>query len=266
MFSTGSVRSIGCPALLLVAILFALTGCGAIPRTTVTELPEQTIAQAPDNQLLAHVLIAGIRPNGSFNPTSIRTDTELTTYLQQVAETQVTRFASRTELLAFWINAHNAWVLDILRSNRFSKNVDDISGFRSSNVAIVGGKRYTLSEIEENVIGKDFREPRAFFGLYIGARSGPKLAAVPFEPEKLSEQLDKATFGFFRDSLRVTLDRKQNTLWLSPFVNEHVEALERASGNLYTFVRAFASSGLGEYMDQHHLMKISYRAYDWSLF
>ncbi len=254
-----------CIAALVLAQLM-LAGCGGVPHATFTSIPEGTATAPPNSELLAKVLTHSIRENGSLDVESLWNDTDLTEYLREVTLTPMQSFPSRQAELAFWINAHNAWMLDLLRSNHAAHSTDEIGGLLSGRVVIVARATYSMEEIEHRIISTQFREPRAFFALYRGSRSGPKLAAQPFEDETLSKQLNQSLLEFLADSTRNRLDEHQNTLYLSSLFSEYSDELEKAAGNMRLFIRAYAWPELGEYMDMHPLMRIQYLHTDGALF
>jgi hypothetical protein len=255
----------------LAAVLFAtvllatFAGCGTSPKTSLTDIPEGPPLSAVDDSLYAAILERSMSPTGAISYTQLRGDTELTDYLGQVARIRLGAFNSRWQLLALWLNAHNAYALDYIRSNMPVRSIDDISGFRYAKLAIVAGERYSLDEIEHSILTHQFREPRAFFALFDGSKSGPKLLETPYSGDHLSEELDAQVRTFLADSTRNMLDKKTNTLYLSKIFQDYAPELEQAAGTLRAFVRSFASSELGEWMDSHSQMKIAYLSYDYTL-
>jgi hypothetical protein len=251
---------------LIFCFALIIGGCAAPPKTTVTKLPDTQTIRTVDDTYYAAALKKAVTGNG-VDYTPLRTDTNLSHYLQELAQARLDIFPSRQSQLAFWINAHNAYVLDLIRLNnlRGVKSINDISGFRTSKVAAIAGKYLSLKDIGHKIIESEFREPRAFFALYLGARSSPKLLDVPYNSEHLSEQLDAATRTFLADSTKNKLDAPHNTIYLSEVFREYREALERSAGNLRLFVRAFAPSAMAEHIDVHPLVQFDFYKFDWTI-
>jgi hypothetical protein len=245
-------------------LLGLLAGCVSIPKTSVTRVPSERTGEYPNPSLLNAVLEGAVQ-NGNVSVSSLRASEQLTQYLEQLAGVRLEAVHDRQALLALWINAHNSYVLDILRNNWANRGPQSIQKYFGADVAIVAGEKYSLGALEADVIAKQFREPRAFFALYRGARSGPPLQPVAYTGEKLSEQLDRATREFLQDSTRNKLDKTNRKLYLSQLFQEHREHFERASGTLRSFVMAYASPDMREYLDQHPLTEIDFLRYDWTL-
>ena len=196
-------------------------------------------------------------PAGSLSFTRLKADTELTEYLQELASVQTEAFLSHTQELAFWINAYNAYALDMLRSNMPARLTSDISGFHSATVALIGGRYYSLNGIVD-IIGTRFREPRAFFALYDGSRSSPRLRAEPYADGVLSDQLEAQVRDFLADSTKNMLARRSNTIYLSPYFHDYESPIVKVAGDLLGFVRAYAPPMISQWIASHPAVEIGY--------
>jgi hypothetical protein len=240
-----------------------LASCVVMPKVTVTAVPENATGEYPQHTLLTEA-ISRAASSGKVSASAIKTDKSLTEYLEQLAGARLESIHDRQSLLALWINAHNAYVLDVMRNNATNRGAQSIESFHGAQVAIVAKEKYSIAAIENEIIAKQFREPRAFFALYRASRSGPALAQEAFVAEKLSEQLDLATRRFLADSTRNRLDKPNRKLYLSSLFQQHQEHFERASGTLRSFVMAYAPTSVREYLDQHPLTEIAFLRYDWT--
>lgn len=244
-----------------------------MPSTTVTTVPSGGPLSRVGDSLYAHVLARALNASGAISIAEYRSDTELTLYLNQIARMRTDVFVSRQSALAFWINAHNAYVLDLLRSNPGVRSIDDIGDFRYAKVVLTGGahdgsavERYSLDDIEHMILTKQFREPRAFFGLWDGTRSAPPLRTEPYAESHISDQLDEQLTHFLADSTKNMLDRHANTLYLSEIFHAYQDDLEKASGSLVAFVSAFAPQAMASWIKGHPSVKISYLGSDHTIY
>ena len=261
--SSPSLRSL----LLLVGLVLigasTLTGCGSVPQVTVhAAASTQTIASV-DDSLYAHVLVHALTgngpaaPAGSFSLTRLRADTELTSYLEQLARVQTDAFLSHTQELAFWINAYNAYALDLLRSNQPARLLSDIPGFHSAAVALIGGRFYSLDDIA-TIMERRFREPRAFFALHDGSRSAPHLRAQPYADAILSDQLETQVRDFLADSTKNLFPHHASVMYLSSSFHDYEGAIVKVSGDLLSFIRGYAPPTVAQYLQSHPSTEISY--------
>lgn len=243
--------------------LLLFTSCGTVPKTSVTETPLGSPRASADDSLFARVLQRAVQPDGRISYQELRSDSELTEYLEQIALVRTDGFNARSELLAFWINTHNAYVLDLIRSNP-AISIDDIPGFRYAKVILTGdAQHYSLDDIEHTILEHDFREPRAFFALFDGTRSSPRLPVEPYLGEHLSDQLDVQFRNFLADSTKNYLDRRANTLYLSNIFQEYSGALEDMTGEpLTTLIRDFAPQAMADWIHRHPAITIAYLTRD----
>ena len=116
---------------------------------------------------------------------------------------------TRDQKLAYWINAYNAYTIELILEHYPVKSIKEIG----STIKIpfvttawdvkfinIGDEEYDLNNIEHGIIRKEFDEPRIHFALVCAAVSCPKLQNRAYEPEKLDVQLTKATKEFLADS------------------------------------------------------------------
>ena len=146
---------------------------------------------------------------------------ELSHYLRQlelVTKKEFNTF-SRDQKLAFWINAYNAYTIQIILKNYPVKSIKDISsGWFSSgpwkkDFINLFGKTMSLDNIEHDIIRKEFAEPRIHFAVNCASIGCPYLLQEAFVANRLSIQLDKAAINFLHNKSKNFL--KGNTLYLS---------------------------------------------------
>lgn len=113
---------------------------------------------------------------------------------------------SREEQLAYWINAYNAFTVQLIVDNYPVKSIKDIKsgiGFVNSVWDIkfikIEGQEYDLNNIEHSIIRKEFNEPRIHFAVNCASYSCPRLRNEAFTAERLEEQLDDQARLFFND-------------------------------------------------------------------
>jgi hypothetical protein len=246
----------------LLALIAA--GCGSLPRTSII-LGSDTIGapslNAVDHNLLTSTLSRAVDDAGNIDIEKLKGDASLTSYLEQLAIARTDVFPSRHAQLTFWINAYNAYVLDMLRLNPIKNSPNDISRLKSAPIVIVAGKRNSLADIETNLI-KQFREPRMFFALVTGERGGGQFWKEAYLEEKLSDQLDRAVKSYFADTANTRLDKEKNMIFLSSFVQAHQEHFITAAGSVVGFIRAFAPPAIAEHIDQRPTVKVSYTKFN----
>lgn len=107
---------------------------------------------------------------------------------------------SKDDQLAMWINAYNFLAMKIVVENPKIKSIKDLDTMFSSiwkkKVGVVAKTKYSLDEIEKDIILAQFNEPRAHFGIVCVSLSCPNIANYAYQGKYLNEQLDHQAKAF----------------------------------------------------------------------
>jgi len=205
--------------------------------------------------------------NGMVNYKDLRTErSKLKSYLEVLEANPPQASWTNNQKLAFWINAYNAFTLELILTHYPVKSIKDIGSvikipFVSTAWDIrfinVGGKEYNLNDIEHGIIRKVFDEPRIHFALVCAAVSCPKLQNSAFTSENLESLLSKAATEFLAD---VEKNDFKNTkkAELSKIFNWYGEDFNN-NGTLIEYLNQYAPLRLEKDA------KIAWKDYDWTL-
>lgn len=143
---------------------------------------------------------------------------ELKKYLDLVSENAPTDSWSKDDQLAYWINAYNAFTVQLILDNYGVASIKDIG----SKIKIpfvntpwdvkfikIEGKKMDLNNIEHGIIRKDFKEPRIHFALVCAAKSCPPLRNEAYIASKLDKQLDDQGNDFLNDAYKNKVSEKE---------------------------------------------------------
>ncbi len=134
---------------------------------------------------------------------------------------------SRDEKLAFWINAYNAKMLDIITRNypiqsswwlRLTWPPDDIRHIRgiwTDFKLLVMDEEFTLGDVERRFFQKTFGDPRVYLALTYASRSSPSLRRQPYQGPDLDRQLDEQVRQFLASPQGLQMDRRGMVVRLS---------------------------------------------------
>lgn len=173
---------------------------------------------------------------------------------------------TRDQKLAYWINAYNAYTLDLILEHYPVESIKDIGStikipFVSTAWDIkfikIGGKEYDLNNIEHGIIRKDFDEPRIHFALVCAAVSCPKLQNRAYVPEKLDAQLTKAAKEFLNNPSKNSI-KNANKATLSKLFNWYGGDFKK-EGTLIEYINRYADTKLSKGAD------IDWMDYNWQL-
>lgn len=232
---------------------------------------------APDHGLFSAVLQEHVVA-GLVDYAAVARDQRLPQYLDQLAETDPGRLASRAEKLAFWINAYNAYTLKLVADDYPVESIHDLgTGGRiigwllnrspwDIRFAEVGGKKYTLNEIEHEILRPRFQEPRIHFAIVCAAVSCPPLRSEAYVPDRLDEQFDEQGRIFLADSRHNQFDFKERRASLSPIFSWFKEDFGGDDESLIRFVARFLGQDVARQLESHtEPWRVSHTDYDWSL-
>ena len=166
---------------------------------TANSMHAQTVDHSAFDRLLkAHVV------NGLVDYDAFKADPAFADYLKLLAATNPASLP-RNEQLALWINAYNAYTIQLInnKSERESiRNINKSLGFLkfkgpwSEAFAVVGGKTYSLDDIEHRTIRPTFKEPRIHFALVCAAIGCPPLRSEAYTGERVEAQLQEQAVKF----------------------------------------------------------------------
>ena len=192
--------------------------------------------------------------------------TKLKTYLRLLEENEPKGSWTRDQRLAYWINAYNAFTLELVLTHYPVASIKDIGAaikipFVNTPWDIkfinIGEVQKDLNNIEHGIIRKEFDEPRIHFALVCAAVSCPKLQNRAYFPETLDAQLTKAAKDFLA----------------TPSKNEIKSASEAELSKLFSWYRGdfTKKSSLEEFISQYSEIplgrgaNIEFKDYDWAL-
>ncbi|MFQ5796271.1 MAG: DUF547 domain-containing protein [Candidatus Bipolaricaulia bacterium] len=230
--------------------------------------------QGFDHQLFTKVLQEFVDDHGCVNYAALKTNSEqFDHYLEQLAEaspeSHPERFPAPEDQLAYWINAYNAFVIAGVLEKYPIRSVlfVDFGRFFKRHRYVAGGKRYSLDEIEHQILRARFDEARVHFVLNCGAGSCPMLPHQAYEPHQLKQRLDEATHQFLSQDQNLRIDHERRTIYLSRILTRYAEdfAREEEADNEKVAVIRFVAHYLGIDPQEIRDYRIKPLRYSWWL-
>lgn len=204
------------------------------------------------NQYLNHIV-----KGSSVDYRIAKADHRLTSYLRQLATLSVP--TQRDEALAWWINAYNAHTLR--RVLLYYPNLVSVSSiqpkfaFFDTIDANVGGKLYSLNQIEHEIIRKTFKDYRIHAALNCASVSCPPLQNFAFEGRNINDQLNKVFHAFLNDRKR-NPGKRQDRLVVSSLFKWYLADFGGVEGLREIWTRAVPEATSAA---------VEYTPYDWAL-
>lgn len=247
---------------LLILLLLPLLSCGKnkinakIPtkafQTTTTTADTPSLNHARWNVLLQK----NVSKNGNVNYKGFQKDRDqLQAYLNELSANVPTKSWSRNATLAYWINAYNAYTVQLILDHYPTKSIKYINDPWGKKFFSLGNKKYSLEEIEHQILRK-MDEPRIHFAINCASFSCPDLLNEAYTEAKLDHQLKAVAKSFINDKTKNTIT--QNKIEIS-------KIFDWFSGDFKT------KGSVIDFLNQYSIVKISskakvnYKEYNWSL-
>jgi hypothetical protein len=239
-------------------IWFTCTNCRSIKRETNSKPVTHEIW---DGLLKKHVNATGFVQYKDF----IRDSAELNRYLR-ILETAHPNDKNwtRNEQMAYWINAYNAYTIQLILRNYPVESIKDIKkgiAFVNSvwdiKFITIQGYNYDLNNIEHNILRPVFKDARVHAAVNCASWSCPRLRAEAFTAERLEAQLEDAMRSFVNDPLRNRVSPQKAEI--SEIFKWFKGDFERDAGSVRSFINKYAATPLSDNGDISHI------DYDWRL-
>jgi hypothetical protein len=233
----------------------------------MTLVPEEEITTSKLNVLLGEY----VDSEGNVDYSVLEREGEVQRYVDGLKDADTENMKGNARL-AFWINAYNMLTIygilrELKRDESFAQkgNKSYVKRFnffyRTKNE--VGGRKISLYKMENQILRKEFAEPRIHFALNCGSASCPLLKDGLYSDENLDAELEAATTLFVRSPSGTRLDREKDVLHLSSIFKWYSKDFEKSAGSVLNFVRRYMADQDREYLENNPGLKIEYQPYDW---
>lgn len=219
---------------------------------------QSTVDHSRFNEVLKQHVV-----EGAVDYPAIKKDKRFAEYLKALSAINPSNINDKKERLAFWINAYNAFTINLILKNVPVKSIRDITQGGTGPWDIVwieiGGARYSLNYIEHKIIRKEFDEPRIHVALVCAAKSCPPLRSEAYDGQRLDAQLEDNSALFLLDKTKNRYEKETNTLFLSELLSWYGGDFVKKYGSVEKF--ALTIMGLSDTKP----VSVKYLLYDWSL-
>lgn len=192
-------------------LLFQTPNSELLPANTLAKAGQtssfklQTISHAAwDSLLQRHV-----STTGKVNYAGLKAADKpaLEAYCKSLADNPVQDSWSREEKMAYWINAYNAFTVKLIVDNYPTKSILNFDGGKTWDVKRIrlGDKKYSLNQIENDILRPQFKDARIHFAINCAAKSCPPLHNRAYTADNLETTLDARTRAFINDPAFNTL-------------------------------------------------------------
>lgn len=180
---------------------------------------------------------------------------ELQVYLNILAKNLPEKSWSKNAILAYWINAYNAYAVKLILDNYPIKSIKKIDSPWDREFFTLGNKKYSLGEIEHKILRK-MDEPRIHFAINCASYSCPNLLNEAYTEKNLQSQLESSAKSFINDKTKNTIT--SNKIDISSIFDWFTSDFKK-EGTLIDYLNKYSTVKIDKNA------KISYKEYNWNL-
>ena len=172
-------------------------------KTHSTEGVEKTTSNKPNHSIWNSELQKYVSSTGKVNYKSWKGNRgQLDTYLKDLAAHPPQSDWSRNDKMAYWINAYNAFTIDLILNNYPLSSITKLDGGKTWDVKRIelGNKMYSLNNIENDILRPVYKDARIHFAVNCAAKSCPPLLNKAFLPNTLNSQLATQSKKFINNT------------------------------------------------------------------
>ncbi len=228
----------------------------------------QSQSNPPSHEIFDRLLKKHVSPYGKVNYKGFANDSaQLVSYLTLLTKNPPNEKSwSRNEQMAYWINAYNAFTIQLIVRYYPIKSIKDI-GTRIQipfvntpwdiKFILIGNEKLDLNNIEHSKLRKQFDDARIHMVLVCASKSCPILLNEAYDAQRLDTQLNKQTVAFLSDTYRnkVTPEKPQ----LNMIFDWYGMDFSKNGGSVRDFVNKHSAIKIKAGA------KISFIDYDWGL-
>ena len=195
--------------------------------------------------------------------------------LHRVRPTQLKGW-TRDQRYAFWINAYNAHVVQLIVDNYPLDSIKDLGSFFSPiwkkrfiemQSLSPSGKQQKLSlnDIEHEILRPRFKDARVHAAVNCASIGCPPLRNEAFVAERLDEQLDEQVRTWLADARRNRYEAKDKTLRVSEIFDWFEDDFERDAGSVAKWIARYAPEQEATWIRSAKKVRIKHLDYSWKL-
>jgi len=220
-----------------------------------------------DHDQWDEILSRFVDENGHVDYVGLLSDrNKLTSYLKLLSENPPDPVSwTINERIAYWINAYNAFTVDLILQHYPIESIKDIGSriripFINSPWDIkfirIENRKLDLNNIEHGILRKEFDEPRIHFAIVCASMSCPGLRREAYTSSKLDFQLNQQAEIFINDIFKNEIETEK--LKISK-IFQWFKGDFTKDGTLIEYLNKFSNVQI------QSNAKVEFKPYDWDL-
>jgi hypothetical protein len=238
---------------------------------TITFSMIQTVTAATfDHSLFNRILSEYVDHKGLVDYNGIAKDKNFYAYMDSLKNVDV-QALTRDGQLAFWINAYNAVTIEKVIRWKPKKSVRETlvpgvwisTNFFTTRENVVAGKKLSQDDIENEILRKQFHDPRIHFAIICASMGCPPIPKFAYTGEMVQSQLASETQKYLNSPRGTRIDRAENTLYISKIFEWFGGDFIQAAGSVMNFIKPYLNKETLAFLNLNP--KIDYIDYNWAL-
>ncbi len=209
-----------------------------------------------DHNAFDELLQSHVTSDGRVNYEGLKGEiAKLDDYLKILMDNAPATDWTRDARLAYWINAYNAFTIKLILNNYPLTSIMDLDGGKpwDKQWIQIGGKSYSLNDIEHKIIRPKFNDARIHFAVNCAAKSCPPLANSAYTESNVTSLLENQTSKFINNEVYNTIS--SNSAKISKIFDWYKEDF----GNLVDYLNKYSETKL------EASAEITFHEYNWKL-
>lgn len=251
-----------------IILLITLLACGSSNdnQSTESEVSQDTTSENKEgNENTASIshetwdalLQKHVSEDGTVNYKGFQEEeAQLNEYLELLS--QGIPEGTKEETMVYWVNAYNAFTVRLILDNYPLKSIMDINEGKAWDLDFItiNGEKYTLNQIEKEILLVDYFDARLHFILVCAAKSCPKLLNKAYTVENLEVEMENQSKYFLNNTAKnkIEADKAQVSQLFNWYQTDFTK-----NGTVVEFLNQYANTKINEGVE------LEFLEYDWSL-
>lgn len=226
------------------------------PKVVKKEAPKKVEKKPFSHSTWDELLRKYVSASGKVNYGGFKKDkAKLQSYLDLLADNAPSSSMSKNDKIAYWINAYNAFTVDLMVDNYPLSSILKLDGGKTWYVKriTIGGKKYSLNDIEKNILIGQYKEGRVHFAINCAAQSCPPLLNRAWKGSSLNSDLDRASKDFINNNKYNQISKKKANL------SRIFDWYKGDFGDVNTFINKYSNTLITS------KSKVNFNEYNWDL-
>jgi hypothetical protein len=193
--------------------------------------------------------------NGKVDYQSVKSDTTLSTLIQHIESDAIPVGDEK----AYLINVYNLFVINQVAINYPVDSPMDDPSFFTKKYMNLNGEKISLNYLENEILRKDYADPRLHFVLVCGAIGCPPIVNFAYRTSMLEEQLNTQAKKSLNNSAFVYQKADDKSIYLSEIFNWYTSDFGKTNTDVINYINSFRS----EPFDDSY--RIKFYPYNWTL-